>query len=778
MLMSNTLQPVTAWYGRPEIEYVDVLAGLGGGTNAIKAARKDGKPFTKVVACMNHWPTAIKSHAQSHPEAFHYVDEMSEFDPRKFLQHYTTDNYRYALFGIDCTQHSIAKGGMPRDADLRMLAEEMEPYIAVLNLRGFRVENVKEFKLWGPVIPKVIMKNRHKKSKNKKTDPDWIKAHNDVMIAFSECNENDNWKLYINDGEIYACPLIEVKELIPGTKKKRVVGLDRWNLPHPLRKGEYFQKWLKKMDSYGYHHEHRDLCSANYGGRTIRTRLFIKFNRIGEPIRWAKPTHSKDGKGGLKKWKSVRPVLDLEDEGYSIFNRKDNPNIPKRNQKEYDESTLERLYNGVLKIVLQKKEEEFICKAMGNQMDGTKSNGKSLNEPSLAITAYAGYNIAKVVKVADVIKEDAFLMKWIGDRKEDIEKYCHKSLQLSAPTIVCQNRHGLVKVKLAPDDEHTINQGELFGDGEFLFNYYGNGDNVKSLDEPAPTVPAADVGAKVKTDFLVNYNYGSDASSVENPSPSILTKDRYGKVKTEHFIDIQFSSGKQSQSIEEPIGGLVSNPKQKKVTVKKEAFITKGNSSHNNTGQNKGASVDEPSPTITGQMRTGVAQAFTVKKAKKYIADGQYKNVGKSIEEPAPTITASRHKQYIVDMQYNNLGKSVNEPAQTLIAQMGSKPPYLVNVETGEVSIIIYENDSPMTKKLKILMATYGIVDIKMRMLKVKELLQIQGFSKNTKVFGNQEEQKKQIGNSIEKYVFKAEVEADYDGLLEWEEQQLNNKAA
>lgn len=66
------------------------------------------------------------------------------------------------------------------------------------------------------------------------------------------------------------------------------------------------------------------------------------------------------------------------------------------------------------------------------------------------------------------------------------------------------------------------------------------------------------------------------------------------------------------------------------------------------------------------------------------------------------------------------------------------------------MAIEIYDADSPMTVKIKEFMALYGIVDIKVRMFRVDELLQIQGFPKDYILLGNQEDKQKFIGNAVE----------------------------
>ena len=80
---------------------------------------------------------------------------------------------------------------------------------------------------------------------------------------------------------------------------------------------------------------------------------------------------------------------------------------------------------------------------------------------------------------------------------------------------------------------------------------------------------------------------------------------------------------------------------------------------------------------------------------------------------------------------------------------MDKRPPYLITTKEG-VGIAIYEDDSPMTRRIKEFMAIYGIVDIYMRMLKVNELKRIMGFPTEYVLVGSQSEQKKFIGNAVE----------------------------
>jgi DNA (cytosine-5)-methyltransferase 1 len=98
---------------------------------------------------------------------------------------------------------------------------------------------------------------------------------------------------------------------------------------------------------------------------------------------------------------------------------------------------------------------------------------------------------------------------------------------------------------------------------------------------------------------------------------------------------------------------------------------------------------------------------------------------------------------------------------------MDKKPISLVSADEGCGTIIIYEDDSETMKKLKMFMAHYGVVDIKMRMLSIKELKKIQGFNKSYILKGTQTNQKKFIGNSVCPKIPKKMIEALYVANLQ-----------
>ena len=117
--------------------------------------------------------------------------------------------------------------------------------------------------------------------------------------------------------------------------------------------------------------------------------------------------------------------------------------------------------------------------------------------------------------------------------------------------------------------------------------------------------------------------------------------------------------------------------------------------------------------------------------------------------------------------QFQSAGGSVDSPCFTLIARMDKMPPYLIQTEQGEMAIVIEPDDSPAMVKIKQFMALYGIIDIKMRMLRIPELKRIMGFPSDYVLVGTQAEQKKFIGNAVEVNMARVLCEALCHRLIE-----------
>ena len=181
----------------------------------------------------------------------------------------------------------------------------------------------------------------------------------------------------------------------------------------------------------------------------------------------------------------------------------------------------------------------------------------------------------------------------------------------------------------------------------------------------------------------------------------------------------------------------------------KDAFIVKYNSMNVKTRKYVAPSIDEPCPTVATQNRIGLAKVNFISDLKPWVMSTNYRNIGSSIDEPSQTITANRKFQYLMNPLFFSKGNCIDYPGFTLIARMDKMPPYLVSTKEG-FAIKIYKSDSPATIKIKEFMAIFGIADIRMRMLNIKELKRIMGFPEDYTLIGTQSEQKKFIGNAVE----------------------------
>ena len=138
-----------------DLLYIDLFCGAGGTSTGVESARYGGKKCAKVVACVNHDANAIASHAANHPEALHFTEDIRTLELTPLINHLNKKRSEYpnALVvlwaSLECTNFSKAKGGQPRDADSRTLAEHLFRYIEALNLDYIQIENVEEFMCWG-----------------------------------------------------------------------------------------------------------------------------------------------------------------------------------------------------------------------------------------------------------------------------------------------------------------------------------------------------------------------------------------------------------------------------------------------------------------------------------------------------------------------------------------------------------------------------------------------------------------------------------------------------
>lgn len=447
--------------------YIDLFCGAGGTSTGVAKARLNGKKCAKVVACVNHDANAIKSHQANHPDTLHFTEDIRTLELSPLVQHLLKmkekypDAYTVLWASLECTNFSKAKGGQPRDADSRTLAEHLFRYIEAINPHYILIENVEEFMCWGD--------------------------------------------------------------------------LDAYGKPVSKDQGRSYLKWVHHVQSYGYDFDYRILNAADFGAYTSRKRFFGQFAKQGLPLVFPHQTYAKNGdEGGMfhqyKRWKAVRDVLDLNDEGTSIFTKK----------KPLCEKTLERIYAGLIKFVAGgKKEYEAWILKYNSMNQQNHHNAPSIDEPCPTV---AVQNRLGLVKLNFLSKQ------FSGDPMSK-----NQSVERPAGAVTCVDHHA------------------------FVTAYFGNGYN-SSIEEPNPTVTTKERHALVSVDLnepmpdvsldkvtitskhFIDSQYGNGgASSIETASPTIVNNPKQSIVSAERFLANPYSFKSNGGTIEKPCCTLIAH---------------------------------------------------------------------------------------------------------------------------------------------------------------------------------------------------------------------------
>lgn len=155
---------------------IDNFAGGGGASTGIELATG-----YSVDIAINHDPEAIRMHKANHPNTKHYCENVWVVDPVKACNGHPVG---LAWFSPDCKHFSKAKGGKPKDKNIRGLAWVACRWAGLVRPRVIMLENVEEFKTWGP-----LNRGHHPiKSKQGKTFEKFVQQLNDLgyEVQFKE----------------------------------------------------------------------------------------------------------------------------------------------------------------------------------------------------------------------------------------------------------------------------------------------------------------------------------------------------------------------------------------------------------------------------------------------------------------------------------------------------------------------------------------------------------------------------------------------------------------
>lgn len=275
------------------------------------------------------------------------------------------------------------------------------------------------------------------------------------------------------------------------------------------------------------------------------------------------------------------------------------------------------------------------------------------------------------------------------------------------------------------------------GESKFLQHYYGNG-FCSSVENPCPTLRTKDSA------YLVDYQYKSNSHSLDKPAPTLVTKDKFATVQPQ-FITNYYNGGGQLSSIDKPNPTVTSIPKQRLTSV---LFMDQ------QFGNSKPHGLDRPAGTVTANPKQNVVSVDP------WLMDTNFGNVGRSMDQPSRVITANRKHQYLLNPGWGGNCHSIEKPSPVIVARQDKAPVSVIQTSPSKFfAIPFFDVENTTMQKIRLFMAVYGIIDIKMRMLRIDELLRIQGFPEDYILKGTKTEQKKYIGNAVVPVVAKALIQ-------------------
>lgn len=639
---------------------VDNFAGGGGASTGIEMAI--GR---SVDIAINHDPNAIAMHTTNHPETLHYCESVFDIDPVAATGGRPVG---LAWFSPDCRHFSKAKGSKPVKKEIRGLAWIVLRWALAVRPRVMMLENVEEFKTWGPLLTDADGTQR----------PDPARA-GETFAAFvgmlSVGIPVDHPAL----AEV--CEFLEIK---PGSEQAQ----------HLVR-------------GLGYNVDYRELRACDYGAPTIRKRFFMVMRCDGNPVTWPEATHG-DPKspavlaGKLKPWRTAAECIDWSIPCPSIFERK----------RPLAENTLKRIARGIQRFVLDNPTPFIVkCNHTSTKTRYECFRGQPLDEPLQTITRTPGFAVVtphltkfrtgatgqEVTEPMPTVTAgssnrpggnghalgmvEAKLTPFIAGaggpkysaKPRSVEQPMHTLCNtnhscLVAPVIARIGQTGFGGDRMAYDAINPLttvtSKAEHLLVAPVIARQFGNSIG-HGADEPNGTITAGGGGkSQLVSAFLAKHyggNYTGPGVGMDEPVHSVTTVDHHAVVAA-NLLTIGYGErpGQQPrvQDIGKPLGTVVA--------AKKHAMVTSHLVKLRGTCKD-GQPVTEPIPTITaGGLHIGEVRAFLLK----YYGN---EKEGLNINAPLHTVTSRDRFGLVtvegVDYQIVDIGMRMLQPHELYAAQ-------------------------------------------------------------------------------------------------------------
>ena len=508
---------------------VDNFAGGGGASTGIEMATG-----ISVDIAINHDPEAIKMHKANHPSTKHYCENVWVVDPVK-----ASGGHPVALawFSPDCKHFSKAKGGKPKDKNIRGLAWVACRWAGLVRPDVIMLENVEEFKTWGP------LGRRHHpiKAKQGQTFNKFVQQLEDLgyKVEFRELVAAD-----------YGAPTMRKRFfLIARCDGKPIVWAKPTHGPADSKevKAGLLQPYVGAYTQLDFSlpcpsiFDTAEEIKEKYGIRAVRPLAPKTMERIAR---------------GLKKFVLDNAEPFIVPVGYG--------------ERKGQKPRVHDIKNPLPTIVSSGK--HYLCEpymVQIGQTGFTADRSKDVREP---LTTIVGKNEHCLIepKLAPCIMCNN-------------ENNTGASIESPLPTITTGNRNFVVAPTLIQYHSETAN-GDVRGqrldepimtvDGSnryglvtsFLHKYYDGGyaGAGESLEKPLPTVTAVDHNS-ICTAHLIQMNNHCDGRNITEPIPTITAGDgHFGEVRA--FLIKYYGQG-TGQDIKEPLDTVTARDRFGLVTI-------------------------------------------------------------------------------------------------------------------------------------------------------------------------------------------------------------------
>lgn len=504
---------------------VDNFAGGGGASTGIELATG-----YSVDIAINHDPEAIKMHKANHPNTKHYCENVWSVDPVKACNGHPVG---LAWFSPDCKHFSKAKGGKPKDKNIRGLAWVALRWAGLVRPRVIMLENVEEFKTWGP-----LNRGHHPiKAKQGKTFEKFVQQLNDLgyTVEFKELIAAD-----------YGAPTMRKRFfLIARCDGKPIV----WPEPtHAPADSEEVKAGLKKPYVGAYTQldfslpcpsifDTSEEIKEKYGIRAVRPLAPKTMERIARGLKKfvldnPEPFIIQCNHGGERRPNDIRdPMPTITGKhGYGIVE----PYMVQIGQTGFAKDRSKDVREPLTTIV--------------------SKNEHCLIEPTLApymgtnTTNHPGGNCKDPIHTITTGNQQCLISPTLIQYHSETSKDGVRGQAIKDPimTVDSSNRYGLVVSFL-----HKYYDGGYKGAGE-------------TVENPLPTVTAWDHNSVV-TANLIQMNNHCDGKDIRQPLPTITAGDgHFGEVRA--FLIKYYGQG-TGQDIEQPLDTVTARDRFGLVTI-------------------------------------------------------------------------------------------------------------------------------------------------------------------------------------------------------------------